>query len=378
MSKENKLKTIQTLTFFNYSGINRHVRLYTRPKNYIEDVTLTNEINGENSKIFYDVEGENLGDIKVNVYDEDGKLVGQSQGKNGEIEIKNVRKWEVLDSYLYKVEILTNEDEYFLDYGIREIEVKDGKIILNKKPLYLKGFGKHEDSFPNGRGMNEVLYYKDLSLMKSMGANSFRTSHYPYSEEMMMLCDRMGFLVIDETPAVGINWAFGGGANFNGQKLGTFDPHGIGEGVFDHHKDVIRDLIKRDKNHACVIMWSIANEPDSASDGDYEYFKALFDLAKDLDPEKRPCTLVSVQAQDPKKDVTAKLSNVICLNRYYGWYFGGPDLFRKELKYWQSLNKPVLITEYGATQSQECTIQMIILLCILKNTKLNITRQTIR
>lgn len=125
-------------------------------------------------------------------------------------------------------------------------------------------------------------------------------------------------------------------------------------------------------------MWSIANEPDSASDGAYEYFKALFDLAKDLDPEKRPCTLVSVQAQDPKKDVTAKLSNVICLNRYYGWYFGGPDLFRKELKYWQSLNKPVLITEYGATQSQECTIQMIILLCILKNTKLNITRQTIR
>ena len=101
-------------------------------------------------------------------------------------------------------------------------------------------------------------------------------------------------------------------------------------------------------------MWSIANEPDSSSEGAYEYFKPLYDLARELDGQKRPCTLVSVQMADPQKDCSAKLSDVICLNRYYGWYFGGPDLqgpetaLRKELDFWKTVGKPVIFTEYGA------------------------------
>ena len=72
-------------------------------------------------------------------------------------------------------------------------------------------------------------------------------------------------------------------------------------------------------------MWSIANEPDSASPGAYDYFKPLYDLARELDPQKRPCTLVSVQmGNGPKSDCSRLLSDVICLNRYYGWYFVHP------------------------------------------------------
>ena len=169
----------------------------------------------------------------------------------------------------------------------------------------------------------------------------------------MRLCDEEGFVVIDETTAVGVNLDFGGGANFNGQKVSTFDKeHGVQ--TQEHHKDVIRDLISRDKNHACVVMWSIANEPDSYSEGAYEYFAPLYELARELDPQKRPCTLISVQMAPPEKDCSGKLSDVICLNRYYGWYFGGPDLelpeqaLRKELDYWKTLGKPVIFTEYGA------------------------------
>lgn len=101
--------------------------------------------------------------------------------------------------------------------------------------------------------------------MKWQGANSFRTSHYPYSEEMMRLCDEEGIVVIDETTAVGVNLQFGGGANFHGKKISTFDPE-YGVQTQEHHKEVVRDLIARDKNHACVVMWSIANEPDSAAE----------------------------------------------------------------------------------------------------------------
>jgi len=193
---------------------------------------------------------------------------------------------------------------------------------------------------------------KDISLMKWQGANSFRTSHYPYSEEMMRLCDREGFVVIDETPAVGISLGFGGGANFGSSKISTFDKDN-GIKTFDHHMEVIDDLITRDKNHACVVMWSIANEPDSAVEGAYEYFKPLYDRAREMDPQKRPCTLVSVQMAPPEKDCSRELSDVICLNRYYGWYFSGADFevaekaLRKELDTWTKIGKPVIFTEYG-------------------------------
>ena len=103
--------------------------------------------------------------------------------------------------------------------------------------------------------------------MKWQGANSFRTSHYPYSEEMMRLCDEEGIVVIDETPAVGLNLGFGGGANFHGKKVKTWDkPEEGGIATFEHHKEVIRDMIARDKNHACVVLWSIANEADGGSE----------------------------------------------------------------------------------------------------------------
>lgn len=80
--------------------------------------------------------------------------------------------------------------------------------MINNKPFYFKGFGKHEDSYVNGRGLNEAVNIKDFNLMKWIGANSFRTSHYPYSEEIMRLADREGIVVIDEVPAVGLHLNF--------------------------------------------------------------------------------------------------------------------------------------------------------------------------
>ena len=96
--------------------------------------------------------------------------------------------------------------------------------------------------------------------MKKMGANSFRTSHYPYSEEMMRLCDREGIVVIDETPAVGLFHGFDFDLSML-EKGGDFETIlGNDLQTSEAHQQVIRELIDRDKNHACVVMWSIANE----------------------------------------------------------------------------------------------------------------------
>ena len=345
--------------FFNYCGITRPVKIYTTPKTYINDITVVSDIDFSATSAVLDYSVDILGEAKdntackVEVFDAEGNKVAESESVTGKLEIDDVKLWQPLNAYLYQIKVTAGEDVYTLPYGVRSVRVDGVKFLINERPFYFKGYGKHEDTFPNGRGINLPMNTKDISIMKWQHANSFRTSHYPYSEEMMRLCDEEGIVVIDETTAVGVNLSFGGGANFQGQKVGTFDKeHGVQ--TQDHHKDVIRDLISRDKNHACVVMWSIANEPDSAAEGAYDYFKPLYDLARELDPQNRPCTLVSVQGTAVDTDCSAKLSDVICLNRYYGWYFGGPDLdksekgLRAELEKWGTLGKPVMFTEYGA------------------------------
>lgn len=354
--EEDQTKNEPNFDFFNYAGIQRHVRIYTTPIDYIRDISLDNSVGGDVAEVSYEVAvSKKLDNFKIEIYDSEKNLIDSKKESQGNLTVNNVNLWDVNNPYLYEIVVTNGEDVYKLNYGIRTVEVKGNQFLLNGKPFYFKGFGKHEDSIVNGRGFNEVLTHKDFALMKDMGANSFRTSHYPYAEETMRLADKLGFLVIDETTAVGLNGKFGGGANFHSEDVNIYDSRdGMANKVFEHHKDVIRDLVNRDKNYACVVMWSIANEPDSYSKGAYEYFKPLFDLAKELDPQKRPTTLVSVLAGDINEDATRRLSDVICINRYYGWYNDGPyldkamKLFREELDNWEELNKPVIITEYGA------------------------------
>ena len=355
-SKASKKRNLPNFDFFNYCGITRPVKIYTTPKDYIQDVSLVSSVEGKDADIRYEIEAVGTGEASIQIRTRQGELVAEGTGLSGTLHIANVTLWQPLKAYLYEVTVRFGEDVYTMTYGVRTVEVKGGKFLINGQPFYFKGYGKHEDTFPAGRGLNMPMNIKDISLIKWQGANSFRTSHYPYSEEMMQLCDEEGIVVIDEVPAVGVNLNFGGGANFkDGKKINTFDP--IEEGgirTLEHHKEVIRDVIARDKNRACVVMWSIANESDSSGKGAYEYFKPLYDLASELDPQKRPRTIVSVQMVNYKEDCTIQLSDVFCLNRYYGWYTCGGDLqaaedmCREELEFWNSLGKPFMFTEYGA------------------------------
>ncbi len=356
----NQKENYPRFDFFNYCGITRPVKLYTTPQKYIKDITLISDVqtidNNTQGIVNYTVDLSDTCDIaRVEVFDHNNNLVGSSDGNSGQIIIDNVHLWMPGEGYQYTVVVTSAEDTYTLPYGIRTVKVDGTRFLINGQPFYFKGYGKHEDTFPNGRGFNPVMNAKDISLMKWQNANSMRTSHYPYSEEMMRLCDREGIVVIDETPAVGVGLKFGGGISPYIKDAVTYKPiEDGGIATFEHHQEVIRDLIDRDKNYACVVMWSIANEPDSDSVGAYEYFKPLFDLAKELDPQNRPCTVVTMKGAYWQEDITARLSDVICLNRYYGWYdFGGrldiaKEELKKELEWWSKLGKPIMITEYGA------------------------------
>ena len=225
---------------------------------------------------------------------------------------------------------------------MRTVRVEGTSFLINGKPFYFKGFGKHEDSAFHGRGMDVCLDVKDVNLIHWLHANSFRTSHYPYAEEMYRLCDREGIVIIDEVPAVGI----GAGAGINPYE--TFP-------IREHHEQVIKDMIARDKNHPCVVMWSLGNEPDTENfpESAYKYWHSLYELAHETDPSNRPVTLVCCQ-NNYEKDMVTRSMDVVCINRYYGWYNLSGDLdtacygLNLELDFWEKQNKPVMITEYGA------------------------------
>ena len=341
--KWRKPVNLPNFDFFNYAGINRPVRLYTTPKDYIKDITIVTDIDGNDGIVSYSVEAEGKGDVSIEIQDKKGRTVAVSEGFSGEIRIKNAEFWWPYpgNPYLYKAIVRFGNDTYSLDFGIRTVEVKGIQFLINGKPFYFKGFGKHEDSAIHGRGFDFVLDMKDISMIHWMGANSFRTSHYPYAEEMYQLCDREGIVIIDETSAVGI-----GGTSEDIYRIGNFR---------SHHEDVLRDLIDRDKNHPSVVMWSMGNEPDVVTfpDSAYDYWHSLYIYTKALDPGKRPVTFVCNQNNYERDRITREM-DVVCINRYYGWYNLSGDMeaavyaLNLELDFWAKQEKPVIMTEYGA------------------------------
>lgn len=333
--------------FFNYAGIHRPVKLYTTPAEYIEDITLVPSVDGERAKIKYEIrcaKSAQGAKPQITILDEDGNALAYALGAEGIVSIGKVRLWQPGNAYLYTARVTYGQDLYEQAFGVRTVEVKGNQFLINGNPFYFKGVGKHEDSNVHGRGMDEALNVKDISLLKWMGANSFRTSHYPYAEEMLDLCDREGIVVIDETPAVGLN--------FPNIKEDWYQDLSRTK---EHHEEVIEELIRRDKNHPCVVMWSLANEPDTAARAQsaYAYFMPLYDLAHRCDPQDRPVTVV-VCNNNYTEDLVAPAMDVICMNRYYGWYIfpGNLDAAKQalthEMEYWKTKNKPVIITEYGA------------------------------
>ncbi|HCI0412853.1 TPA: beta-glucuronidase, partial [Enterococcus faecium] len=156
-----KKENLVNFDFFNYAGIHRPVKLYTTPKDYISDITINTRITDLDASVEFNIDTEWTGKILIAIYDEEAQLVAEAEGKKGMIQLKNPIFWEPLDAYLYSMKISLIDDNKVIDtyteeFGIRSVQVTNGKFLINNKPFYFKGFGKHEDSYVNGRGLNEA------------------------------------------------------------------------------------------------------------------------------------------------------------------------------------------------------------------------------
>lgn len=351
--------------FFNYAGLHRTVWLYSVPATRLQDVTVVTGLDGTTGRVDWTttatVQGSVSPSVRVALADAGGAEVATGTGDSGSLTVPDVHRWAPGEGYLYQLTVELRDgdaddaallDSYRLNVGIRTVEVRGAQFLINGEPFYFKGFGKHEDLEVIGKGHNDAHLVHDFKLLDWIGANSFRTSHYPYSEDVIDYADSHGIVLIDETAAVGLNMGLGGGI-FGSQGYTTFSPETINDESREVHAQAIRELIARDKNHPSVVLWSIANEPESDTEAAENYFRPLFDVAREADPT-RPVGFVNVMLAPHGSCRVSQFGDVLMINRYYGWYVNTGDLpnaelaLAAELKGWAGEGKPIIITEYGA------------------------------
>ncbi|MGP0031622.1 MAG: beta-glucuronidase [Acidimicrobiales bacterium] len=346
--------------FFNYAGLHRGVWLCSTPRSHIADLTVLTDLDAATGVVHYVTDVAEQGDATVRVTLHDGAdgPVAAATGNAGELRVPDANLWHPGRAYLYELQadLMDGDrlvDRYVLPVGIRTVRVEGTRFLINGEPFYFRGFGKHEDLNVRGRGHDDASMVHDFALLRWLGANSFRTSHYPYAEEVLDQADRLGIVVIDETAAVGLNLGVGGGLFLGGPKT-TFSEETIGSATQAAHRRAIEELIARDKNHPSVVLWSLANEPESHSDEARAYFEPLFAVARKADPS-RPVGFVNMMFAPPNVCQVSGLADVIMINRYYGWYVEPGDLaaaergLEAELLGWASEHgKPIIVTEYGA------------------------------
>ncbi len=338
--------------FSPFGGINRPVVIYTTPLNFIEKVAVTTrvELPGTGRVRIAAHSGLRKAGISAEITDKSGIVVAASGlkdiGTPTELEIVNCRFWSNNLPYLYNLRIRLYEngktcDEYSMDIGVREVTVEGDRLLLNGEEIFLRGFGKHEDFPVAGRGFFPPLTVKDFALMQWTNSNSFRTSHYPYSEEVLSYADRKGMLVISEAPAV------------------SLDLRHATQQLLDNHKLFIEKMVERDRNHPSVIIWSVGNEPNIVGDEGYyngsgrNYWKDVFSFTRGLDPS-RPITVPNC-SRAGVDDPVFEFSDILSINRYYGWYEypGNVRLAIEKLssemeELHSKYQKPILVTEFGA------------------------------
>lgn len=344
LNKENRLIVVADNTrkeeyvpnkntdWFNYGGIYRDVELIRLPKTFIKEFFIFLEPRSGFKKInvYIKVDGEKtegqaiikIDELniyeKINITNCEGYLSFEAKPE----------LWSPNNPKLYDVEVFFENDSIKDKVGFREIITSGTDVYLNGEKIYLKGVSCHEESVKNGKAISDEEMIENFKIAKEMNCNFMRLAHYPHTEKAARLADELGILLWEEIP---VYWAI----DFSNDK------------TFNDAKNQLTELIKRDRNRASVIIWSIGNE-NNDSDERLNFMSLLVEEARKLDRTRLisaaclidNCNLVI-------NDRLEQYLDIIGINEYYGWY--DPDLSKLEKIFKNSnIKKPVIISEFGA------------------------------
>jgi len=250
-----------------------------------------------------------------------------------------VREWSLREPALYTISMVLRDgqgkpvDDLIDRFGFREVSLSGKDILLNGEKLKIKGVCRHEDHPQFGCALPLAAMQQDLLLIRDLGANSVRTTHYPNDELFLDLCDELGLLVWEENHARGLSEEAMRNPNFQRQC-----------------EDCIREMIQAHYNHPSIYIWGILNECASHTEYGRECYDKQLSMIRSLDAT-RPCSYASCQF---KTDICLDLPDVVSFNIYPLWYHDTPpEEYLDELYNWVreetgGAGKPFLITEVGA------------------------------
>ena len=241
------------------SGIFRDVLLLTRPKSFVRDYTVRTFLkDGGAGVVRVSVEADGEVSPVLTLCDADKNPVGEAVLTDGvyEFTVSNAKLWTAETPYLYTLTISTADEVIPQAVGIREVYIKDGIVYVNGQNLKFRGTNRHDSDPVTGYTISKEQAIRDLTLMKQFNFNAIRTSHYPNAPWFTELCDRYGFYVIAESD-IEMHGYLSTYHSDRENTLGLLDEGGVfTEAVLDR---VQRNVI-RDKNHPCVLIWSLGNE----------------------------------------------------------------------------------------------------------------------
>jgi len=318
--------------WFNYGGLYRDVELLRLPKVAITDFSVALVPDGAFDKLRASVtlSDPSCGGQAVVTIAELG-LRQEIPVRNGQGEVTFGAKpelWGPESPRLYDVEVRFGEDVVTDRIGFREIRVAGTEIRLNGRAIVLKGICIHEESEANGKSVTDEEIRENFRLLKDLNANYARLAHYPHSENAARIADEMGILLWEEIP---VYWAI----------------HFRNKDTYADAENQLLELIRRDKNRASVILWSVGNEnPDT--DDRLNFMKSLALRAKAVDGSRLVTAACLVDRVNLIiNDRLADSLDVIGINEYYGWY--EPNIEHLQVIFDHSKpTKPVIISEFGA------------------------------
>jgi len=323
--------------WWNYGGITRQVLLIETPSTFAQDYFIQLEKGSRNRLSgWVKLNGDKL-DQRIKIEIPEARVTKSfTTNGSGLAQINfdaSLTLWSPDNPKLYDVIIETDTDRVHDEIGFRSIETRGTEILLNGRPIFLRGVCIHEEApFRSGRAYSREDALTLLGWAKELGANFVRLAHYPHNEAMIKQADRMGIMVWSEIPVYWtILWE-------NSETL-------------KNAQNQLSEMIARDKNRAAIIIWSMANETP-VGDARLSFLRKLIERARSLDSTR----LISAAMERHYLDGTTtqmiddplgEYVDVFGCNEYVGWYDGLPEkIDRVEWK--MKYQKPLIMTEFGA------------------------------
>jgi beta-glucuronidase len=326
--------TLET-DWWNYGGLTRTVSLIEVPAAFIDqyDIHLS-RAKGAPIEGWVHVEGGQPGQkVEVEIPELGAKttaLVGEDGRAAIQINAPGLERWSPESPKLYKVQVRAGQDAIDDLIGFRTVETRGTEILLNGKPVFLRGISIHAEApYRTGRAHTDQDAETLLGWAKELGCNFVRLAHYPHDESMLRAADRMGLLVWSENP---VYWAL----QFDNPK------------VLAKAEQQLDEEIGTSRNHAAIIFWSMANETPN-TEPRTRFITTLAERARSLDSTRLITAALLVRAEGTTKivdDALGKALDVVGVNEYIGWYEQRPET--ADVTTWRiDYQKPLIVSEFG-------------------------------